>query len=366
MTTRLKKLRILLVAGLCMLSGCIKEDLSDCPGNCPGLILRYRYDLNMDYTDKFVEKVENLQSYIFDQDGILRDTLLPFVEAGMITPDFERRIDIGAGTYTILTWAGSDKYYGHYFMSTSNSNVPGLTPDVVIGQTRLEDLRLFLRNNASSGTSDQVVPCEAKLRDLYHGLVQQVTVKSDELTVVTTPLVKNTNTIRIRITGLSKLNSSAVSEDFDMNIRGNNGHYRYDNNINEQSAQLIYTPCQTRLGSDTLMTDIRTLRLMKPDSDPFNNGLLQLDITYKPTGLVICRNLNLVDLILSTRIPARDSQGNFLTDGLGNRNYVLPTLEYLDRQDLFELEFKITEDNAGILQIIVYVNGWQITNIYPI
>lgn len=349
------------------LSSCVKEDLSDCPEPEHGITLSYRYDLNMDYADKFAERVENLQAFIFDNDGILRDTLIPFVGNGMIVPNWERKVNLPAGDYSIVTWAGSKDFYAHYYSAATNEDVPGFLPGVTIGETRLEEMRMFLKYEPISELSEQKKPYDVNLKDLYHGIEQQVTVLPEGFTAVNTPLIKNTNTIRIRLEGLSNIGDNINKDDFELTITGSNSHYKYDNTIGEKATTLRYTPCQSRIDGDSLYVDIRTLRLMRPASDPFNNSTLTLNIRYKPKGLYICKNVNLVDLILDGKIPARDAQGNLLTDSEGNQEYTSPTLEYLDRQDIFEIVYEITKDpDGGSLIITVYVNDWKINNIYPV
>lgn len=349
------------------LSGCVKEDLSDCPEPEQGIILSYRYELNMDYVDKFAEQVENLQAFIFDNNGILRDTLIPFVGNGDIVPKWERKVNLPQGDYSIVTWAGSKDFYAHYYPAAANEDAMEFFKGVTIGQTRLEEMRMFLEYEQLPENSEQNAPCDANIKELYHGIEQHVTVLPEDFTAVNTPLIKNTNTVRIRIDGLSTIGSNINKDDFELTITGCNSHYKYDNTIGEKAATLRYTPCQSRVEGGSLHADIRTLRLMRPASDPFDNATLILNIRYKPTGMEICKNVNLVDLILSGMIPARDVQGNLLTDSEGNQEYTSPTLEYLDRQDLFEIVYEITKDpNGDSLVVTVYVNDWKITNIYPV
>ena len=354
--------------GILALSGCVKEDLADCPEPEQGVILKYRYDLNMDYADKFAERVENLQAFIFDAEGILRDKLVPFVGKGTIVPNWERRIDLAPGNYSVVTWAGSDKFYDHFYLTAANEDAADFAPGVTIGRTRLEDLRMFLKYRLLDGSrTGQKRPNATNIKDLYHGLVQNVAVQAEGFTTITTPLTKDTKTVRIRIDGLSKLGNNVAPGDFEMSIAGRNSHYRYDNAINEQASLLTYVPYQSQVQNGALHTEIKTLRLMKPQSDPFSNAPLLLSIRYIPTGLVICQDVDMVGLILDGKIPARDSQGMYQTDDEGEPILVSPTLEYLDRQDVFDVVFEISKDpNGDELIFTVYVNGWKVTNMYPV
>lgn len=362
-TRSIRRLSFLAIGLLC-LSGCIKEDLSDCPEFGPGIILKYRYDLNMDYADKFAERVENLQAFIFDREGILRDTLTPPADKSMIVPGWERRVNLAPGTYSILTWAGSDLFREHYFVAPGHYSTPEFTRKVEIGSTRLDQLRLLLKTNAPTADPSDLTPCSEQIKDLYHGLVQNITVDSKGFTTITTPLVKNTKTLRIRIEGVTNLDRTPNIDGFELSLVGSNSHYKFDNTIGEASRKLTYMPYGRSLEQGVFLSNIKTLRLMKPAADPFTNYLLQLNIKYTPTDIEICKDLNLVDLILSGRIPARDSQGNLLLDEQGQQLYTSPTLEYLDRQDVFDLKFVVEKQNDKLI-VTVLVNDWKISNIYP-
>lgn len=356
----------ILTFGMCFLSSCTKEDLSDCPEPGSGIILKYRYDLNMDYADKFAERVENLQAFIFDSDGVLKDTLTPFVTKGIIVPGWERRVDIAPGTYSILTWAGSDNFRNHFINTPGHHTTPEFLDKVEIGKTKLSELRVYL-DCISLLDESTYLPREADIKDLYHGLIEDVTVKPNEVTWVTTPLVKNTNTINISIEGVSLLNSTDNPDEFDVTLTGRNSHYKYTNTINEEARELTYMTYERMIEGDVFQSKSKTLRLMKLDSDPFDCSLLLLNIKHKPSAMVIAQNINLVDLILSGKIPARDAQGNYILDENGEQLYTTPSLEYLDRQDVFDLKFKISESPYDdSLIVTVFVNDWKITNIYPV
>lgn len=356
----------LLAFGLFFWSGCTDEDMSYCPEPGPGIILKYRYDLNMDYADKFADRVENLQAFIFDSVGILKDTLTPPVIKGVIIPGWERRVNIALGRYSILTWAGSNNFRDHFITVPGHHATPEFLKKVEIGKTKLSELRIYL-DCISMLDEFGYIPHQADIKDLYHGLIQNVTVVEDQLTTVTTPLVKNTNTIRISIEGLSYVNSPDNPDEFIVEITGRNSHYKYDNTINEEARNVTYTTYDRLIEGDVFQSKTKTLRLMKLDSDPFDCSLLLLNIKHISSGVIICKDINLVDIILSGKIPARDAQGNYIVDENGNQIYTTPSLEYLDRQDVFDLKFTISEspyDNRLI--VTVFVNDWKITNIYPV
>ena len=52
---------------LASLNGCIKEDMSDCPGNCT---LKFSY-VGDGTTQIFQDKIHKVDMYVFDSDGAL-------------------------------------------------------------------------------------------------------------------------------------------------------------------------------------------------------------------------------------------------------------------------------------------------------
>ncbi len=58
---------ILSLMFLASLNGCIKEDMSDCPGNCT---LKFSY-VGDGTTQIFQDKIHKVDMYVFDSDGML-------------------------------------------------------------------------------------------------------------------------------------------------------------------------------------------------------------------------------------------------------------------------------------------------------
>ena len=100
------------------------------------------------------------------------------------------KLDIEPGDYHLIAWAGLDD---------QSFAVPLMTTD-----SKIDDLTvLTLRNkNAQTrvdGEEGQYIVKE-KLSDLWHGEVtKQAFTRSGRQNIITVPLVKNTNTIRIVI-----------------------------------------------------------------------------------------------------------------------------------------------------------------------
>lgn len=81
---------------LALLNGCIKEDMSDCPGNC---ILRFSY-LGDGTTEIFPDKIHKVNMYVFDENGMLVSSY-PVSDADVRNRETE--LDLPIGTYQVVT-----------------------------------------------------------------------------------------------------------------------------------------------------------------------------------------------------------------------------------------------------------------------
>lgn len=367
---------LLFISYLTVMHSCILEDPWD-PSECPppytsGITLSYDYLLNMDYTNRFDRQVSELKAFIFNADGILCDTLTPPVVAGELNNEWVRQINLDPGTYSIVTWAGNLNFRQSYLFAHQNDPSEPNAEGVIIGQTRITDLRTFLRYNIQSPNNHEATPVQNNFHELFYGIQRDIVVKEKEHTTVHTSLLKDSKTIRVKIGQLSAISTPApIASDFNIRLTGRNGHYLSDNNTGEQSHLIRYVPHTQIVEEDTLRADIKTLRLRKYNQDDPYAAPLALTITQRSTGMKICESLDVVDLVLKSHIPFRDNEGRIQTDDEGKTIWVYPTLEYLDRQDLFEIIFAIKhtggggDDGDGQLNFTVYVNGWKIANIIP-
>ena len=87
---------ILSLMFLASLNGCIKEDMSDCPGNC---LLEFSY-VGDGTTQIFQDKIHKVDMYVFDSDGALLASH-PISEADIKTRATELKLPIG--NYRIVT-----------------------------------------------------------------------------------------------------------------------------------------------------------------------------------------------------------------------------------------------------------------------
>lgn len=343
-----------------------------CDVSQSALRLSYDYRLNMSYTDLFGDSVDALDSYIFNADGVLC-AIVSSGQSEVLGNGWKHRVELDPGKYSVVTWAGNGDYADHYAVAHSNeSQQSPFAGGVEIGKTTIDDLRIFLLATQFADNSDKASPDTAQFDDLFYGSISDAEVKPQVTTDVKIPLVKDTNTIRLKIVGISKLRSlqdigrELTAEDFDIRITGRNGHYKSDNLVGEYARQIIYLPHNAAVADNTLTADVKVLRLMKGTADDAYPASLTMDITCEPLDRIIRENMDIVETIFESKIDARDSQGNIRTDSEGNPIKVYPDPDYLDRQDLFEITLVLELDPVYDLVVSVYINGWKLSGIYPV
>ncbi|WP_293712549.1 FimB/Mfa2 family fimbrial subunit [uncultured Parabacteroides sp.] len=315
---------------------CIDEDISPCPPN--GVQLQYDYVLNMQYGNEFGRQVKDLKTFIFDEAGVLQDTLSPQIMGGELSDNWTRNVELAPGKYTLVSWANSVSCDQHFKITHNNDPLTPSSTGVVIGQTKLDDLRTFLRYNLDPADNDQATPQTDAFSDLFYGIAQNVEVKSMEMTTIHTSLIKDSKTIRVKVINLSAISKPApVARQFTFKLTGRNAHYKWNNKTGESSYLVTYTPHTVAIDHDTLQADIKTLRLQPYDAGNLFSAPVLLEGSCG--SLKFCKELDVVDLILKSKIPSRDSRGQIQKEAVGDTIWVYPTLEYLDRQDIFEITF---------------------------
>lgn len=346
---------------------CIDEDIPPCPPN--GVRLQYDYVLNMEYANEFGRQVKDLKTFIFDEAGVLCDTLSPQVASGELNESWTRDVKLAPGTYTLVTWANNVPLERDFKITHGNDPTNPALAGVVIGQTDLSDLRTFLRYDIGSSNDDLATPQNNAFSDLFYGIAQNIVVKLREMTTIKTSLIKDSKTIRVKVKNLSAISKPAPgTEQFTFKLTGRNAHYKWNNKAGESSRLVTYIPHNTVIDHDTLQADIKTLRLQPYNATDLFSAPLLLEASCG--SLKFSKELDVVDLILKSKIPSRNSNGQIQKDAAGNTIWVYPTLEYLDRQDVFEITFVCSNPDPGPdptpnVVITIYVNGWKIQNITP-
>lgn len=325
-------IRYALIALIVLLSGCIRDDLSLCPQE--GIKLQYYYILHPYSSDEetvnlFGSDVDRMNILIFDNaDKLVKDTLIN--NPWELQNDNEIFLPLTPGKYTIVSWGGSSELgsqHDSYEMSGST----------------LDDFHLRLRDDhPEDSTHVKSINTPAHL---YYGDYRKVESKPYTLTSEYVAITKNTNTINVKVGGISHLSPSvpltktktkaSADAPIDVFITARNGRYKYDNSISDYARTVRYEQPHQMLHPDTMLVTFTVLRLMESDTtsrvvlenSAFPNGELSLDI-----------------------VPAIIKADERISNQVD-----------LDRHDVYN----ITIDLDKKLTATIWINGWKYNIIYP-
>lgn len=298
--------------------------------------VRFKYDYNMKYANAFANEVKTVTLYAFDEEGKF---VYQRTEEGDIlkADDYTMKVDIEPGKYHLVAWAGNDD---------KSFAIPLLTE----GVSDLEELTVKTNrivNTRATGEGANVV--KNKLSPLWHGESLQTFTRAGQQTIITVPLVKNTNTIRII---LQQMEGAEVDVNkFEFAIYDDNGWMNYDNSLLSDDL-LTYQPYYRAQGSTTralsrsgevenstpisvAVAEITVARLMA-EKNP------RLQITNKETGKTVL-SIPLVQYLLLTE----------------QESHNMKPQEYLDRQDEYSMTFFL-DNNMNWLTSAIIINGWTI------
>ena len=291
------------------LSGCITEDLGDCPddGQLHKITLDLRYEHNMRYTDEFSSIVDSLEVYVHDDLGNFvekfnfRKSEISGNEVELILPN---------GEYRITTWVNRSRNYN----PTGTAMRPAATMELV---------RNALRESS-------YVP-EA----LLHGAASIKLWNRDVRTTI--KLIKDTNTIHVTCNFNKVLGTNVTTE---ARITGQNSIYDFDNNpVREPNALTYYIPTilNTTYAAQSDYSRFTVMRLLSDDD-------LTLTITLKTPGSPdeVLQNRLLTQMLMS--YPGYNSN------------------EMLDRQDVYHLTFEFEYNNADSTWMVVgiWIDNWDL------
>ena len=289
--------------------------------------VKFKYDYNMKYADAFSREVSSVALYAFDDNGKL---VYQKTEAGdvLAADGYSMAVDMEPGDYHLITWAG--------LSNEASFSVPLITQ----GVSSLEELQCKM-DRIYSRAADGSAVVSSKLSSLWHGEVtKQSFTRAATRQVVTVPLVKNTNTIRVI---LQQMDGVTVDVDkFEFTITDDNGLMNYDNKLISDET-LTYYPYYRAQGAaaaedDNISVAIAqiTVGRLVEENNP------KLTITNTETGETVL-SIPLVKYLLLT-----EAEGHDMTNQ-----------EYLDRQDEYNMTFFLDESMKWINTRII-INDWVV------
>lgn len=363
--------KYLLVAVLFILTSCTKENMDDCFAN---LKLKFTFILHTnDGDNRFGPDVQLVRVYFFDENGVLAH--IQQEQGVALTNDYAMDVQIAPGKYTIIAWGGSNEDFtnsfheGHMNDAQNHSYENGVT----IGKTTLDDFRIFLNYGIADNFPEDIIPTIEEFDDLYYGaagtrqsgtskyIFEKVEVRAGVANEKLIELIRNTNILKVTVTGLEYLQhynnafrsvvnapTSRVSGSDVLLVwaSARNGRYKYDNTIGEYSRMMRYHPVYRSLDANTMVVDIKTMRL---DMDKHKAEPVYLTIQNPVTGVTFpSKPIDVVNTLLQAKDPKTGE-------------YIYQTQEDFDKIYEHPIDVEITAD----LHVKIFVQGWEIIMLYP-
>ncbi|MFR8837651.1 FimB/Mfa2 family fimbrial subunit [Bacteroides nordii] len=309
--------------------------------------VKFVYDRNMAFEDAFAKEVKTVTLYAFDDEGKFVYQKTEEGEDRLGTGEYTMSVDIEPGDYHLVTWAGLDDQSFAVPLMTANSRIEDLTA-------------LTLRNKESQTRTDGE---EGKyivkdpLSPLWHGEVtKQSFTRSGRQNIVTVPLTKNTNTIRVVIAQVNQnpdkpiTRANAISKErFSYTLYDDNGWMNYDNTLLKDNL-LTYLPYVTE---DTSIST-RAFSADGTTESEYPAAVAEISVgrllkTQKP-------ELRIVDQQTNKNLLANGSLIGYLSL-LQPSQLNMPLEEYLDREDNFGMIFFVDE-NMTLISTKIQINDW--------
>ena len=322
---------LLTVSVLLSLASCHTVwDDDDCPVDIEYRV-KFKYDYNMLFTDAFATQVQSVTLYAFDEQGKL---VLQQSEQGeaLSRDDYTMKLDLTPGNYRLVAWAGLAE--GDAF------EVPVMDEGVSVQ----EDLTCRINRYPYTLHGEQV-DSVGYLQPLWHGSADtRTTSRAGRAELITVPLVKNTNTLRIILQQIAA--GPVDASQFEFTVTDENGLMLHDNSLDPNDGALTYMPYYQAQGSADIegtasedqlnmaVAELSTGRLMA-DSD------VRLTISNRQTGETVL-SIPLIDYLELCKTVA---------------NYDMPLQEYLDREDTYTMTFFLDTNNAWINTQVI-INNW--------
>lgn len=279
-----------------LLCSCISDDYD----RCRGIRLSLSYP-----SDGY--RCEKIDIFVFDDHGNLHSS---YEKTGrQVRPGVTYLLQVPPGRYTVVAWGDVQ---GNYFF-TRKEAFPAETRQLPPGSD-LERLRMLVALDKSPGTLSR------PLGPVFHSSEHHIDLQEGEVSLVELSLVKNTNEIRVKTTGLPPGVSYA---NLDVGIRSRNWQYHFDNSIPKGVEEVTYEPYRRGVEKEASIVSLSVLRLVEGGTPVFY-------IKDGDTGDVLYQR-NLISLLLN--LPYTD----------------------LDKEDYFNIEL----DFEGPT-IAIKINGWEI------
>nr|WP_165359867.1 FimB/Mfa2 family fimbrial subunit [Parabacteroides goldsteinii] len=329
-----------MLIALCILPGCVMQDLEECPPVPPAktgkVWFKFSFTLHNQmgedgtYEDLFARYTQSVEIFIFDAGGRFikkqTDTQGPF------TDDYRLQTELAPGDYRAISWVNLH----------ANPDII-LLPEPQEGITTFDEMQVQLRHLAPKGTPNaatEPIP-------LFHGDTQTFTIREndgyDQEIVIPSDLTRDTNRIRFAISWRDKDTQKLCprwmhADSTRIYIDDNYGAIGFDN-LPVQTDSLNYIPAYLsggQAGKSTSATGNSDSEGDEAATLHAQAGMLRL-MTSSTPGLRICR--------LQPDGSEKTVYRAALMNDFISRLY--KTQEALDREDLFNIELEFTCEHVS-------------------
>ena len=296
---------LLMGSGIVVSCDSFNEDLPECR-----LLVKFKYDYNMEFADAFHAQVDKVELYIFDKDGKF---MFKQAEEGsaLSTGNYLMEVELPVGQYQFMAWAGARDSY----------DITPLTP----GVSTITDLKLKLKREAS-------LIINKKMETLWYGEIIGVNFTGTEHQTETINLIRDTKIVRFGFqsyTGTWTLDMN----DYDYEIIESNGYLGHDNSLLDDDVLSFQPYFMEQKNPSAAAVELNTMRLMEDRPARFV-------VTEKATGKKVF-DINLTDFLILTSME-------------GNK---MKPQEYLDREDEYKIIFFFSDSTAWNA-VQININGW--------
>ena len=302
----------------------------DGEGDC-GVYISFKYDYNIKFANAFVNEVNSVALYVFDEKETLIDQLTTTDKEALSDDEFEMVLQLDPGEYRLLAWGG-----------LMNEESFDLLANAEIGKTKLQELQVRMhRDHNASG--DAVV--EKDLLPLYHGAMTINVSDEDGTYRHTMSLMKDTNVVRILLNELS--GHEADADDFIFEIEDSNGLYDWDNTLLEDE-QITYKAWY----KESVSTDTET---MSRAQESVGGALAELTIgriRADRSPILRIRSSETGEDIV--RLPLAE----YALMVKGQYNLGMSSQEYLDRVDEYNMTLFLNEGEWVSTSILIH--SWRV------
>lgn len=314
-------------AACLLLTGCITEDLQECPNE---YALRIVFDRNMLNADALAGQVKSVDVKVYDtasgkQVYRFRDSGGAIAQPGYLVP-----LPIPAGNYDILCWGGMEERDSFSYVNPAAEEL------------QQQSVKL----NTEGGNSD------SRLNSLFHGLIS-ATFTDNNLTgsmekqIRTLPLTKDTNRIQVLLMNLD--GEEMKPGDFSMTITSYDALMAYDNSISARE-KVIYSPWDVQ-AIETDITETPGLETTTTTATLSAEQSMARLAGRMDSRLDVYRNED------GERIISIPLESNLLLYKGAFYDY-MSDQEYLDRRDDFTITFILDSNNNWNAASMIYINKW--------